>query len=129
VAPKRVGPARAAGRVILIQRYRDLLPLSLYEHGLQFMGASHADVTELDVVAMSAPSVPLCWWGAACNLPSSTLQRSYPLRGFYPVWHRRDLQFSVLALRASRPVRLDRQIVSRALTATTLARDALLIQR
>jgi 4-amino-4-deoxy-L-arabinose transferase-like glycosyltransferase len=129
VVAQMVGPAPAAGRVILIQRYRDLLPLSLYEHGLQFMGASHADVTELDVVAMSAPSVPLCWWGAACNLPASTLQRSYPLRGFHPVWHRRDLQFSVLALRASRPVRLERQTVSRALTATTLARDALLIQR
>jgi mannosyltransferase len=129
VVARMLGSPSPAGRVILIQHYRDLLPLSLYEHGLRFMGGSRAAVTELDIVAMSAPSMPLCWWGAACNLSSSTLQRSYPVRGFHPEWRRRDLQFSVLDLRASRPVRLDRQIVSRALTATTLARDGLLIQR
>jgi hypothetical protein len=124
-----LGAAPATGRVILIQHYRDLLPLSLYEHALQFMGGSHAHVSEVDVVAMSAPRVNLCWWGAACNLSPSTLQGSYPLRGFHPAWRGRDLQFSVLDLRASRPVLLDRAVVSRALTATTLRRDDLLIQR
>ena len=78
---------------------------------------------------MSAPDVPLCWWGAACNLSASTLQRSYPLRGFHAAWRRHDLQFSVLDLRSSRPVLLDRAVVSRAVTATTLRRDGLLIQR
>jgi mannosyltransferase len=124
-----LGAAPASGRVILIQHYRDLLPLSLYEHALRFMGSSHAHVSELDVIAMSAPHVNLCWWGAACNLAPSTLQSSYPLRGFHPVWRGRDLQFSVLDLKASRAVLLDRAVVSRALTATTLRRDGLLIQR
>ncbi|MGZ4260606.1 MAG: glycosyltransferase family 39 protein [Solirubrobacteraceae bacterium] len=115
VVAHMLGSAPASGRVILIQHDRDLLPLSLYEHGLRFMGGSHAHVTELDVVAMGAPRVDLCWWGAACNLSPSTLQRSYPLRGFHQVWRRRELQFTVLGLRASRPVLVDRQIVSRAL--------------
>jgi len=129
VVAHMLGPAPASGRVILIQHYRDLLPLSLYEHDMRFMGRSHADVTQLDVVAMNAPHVPLCWWGAACNLSPSTLQHSYPLRGFHAVWRRRDLQFSVLDLRASRPVLIDRATLSRALTATTLPRDGVLVQR
>ncbi|MGZ4185242.1 MAG: hypothetical protein ACXVFA_07945 [Solirubrobacteraceae bacterium] len=130
VVAHMLGVAPAAGRVILIQHYRDLLPLSLYEQGLRFMrGGAHADVTEVDVVAMSAPKVSLCWWGAACNLSPSTLQRSYPLLDFHPVWRRHDLQFSVLDLRSPRPVLLDRTVVSHALTATTLPRDGLLIQR
>ena len=93
------------------------------------MRGAHADVTEVDVVAMSAPHVNLCWWGAACNLSASTMQRSYPLRGFHPAGQRRDRQFTVLDLRASTPVLVDRAAVSRALTTTTLQRDALLIQR
>ena len=129
VVAHMLGSAPASGRVILIQDYRDLLPLSLYERGLRFMGRAHADVTELDVVAMSAPRVDLCWWGAACNLSPSTLQRSYRLRGFHRVWRRRDLQFTVIDLRASSPVPVDRQTISRALTATTLRRDGLLIQQ
>jgi hypothetical protein len=129
VVAHMLGVVPAGGRVILIQHYRDLLPLSLYEHGLRFMRGGHADVTEVDVVATSAPHVSVCWWGAACNPSSSTLQHSYPLRGFHPAWRRRDLQFSVLDLRSSRPVLLDRAVVSRALTATTLRRDDLLVQR
>jgi hypothetical protein len=129
VVAHMLGSMPAAGRVILIQHYRDLLPLSLYEQGLRFLGGAHRDVSELEVVAMSAPRVNLCWWGAACNLPPSTLQRSYPLRGFHEVWRRHELQFTVLDLRASRPVLLDRQIVSRVLTSTTVRRDGLLIQQ
>jgi len=129
VVAHMLGSAPASGRVIVIQHYRDLLPLSLYEHGLRFMGRSRADVTELDVVAMSAPNVPLCWWGAACNLSPSTLQRSYPLRGFHPVWRGRDQQFSVIDLRASKPIPIYRASLARALTTTTVARDGLLIQR
>jgi hypothetical protein len=124
-----LGSAPVSGSMILLQHYRDLLPRSLYEHGLRFLGGSHADVTELDVVAMSAPRVGLCWWGAACNLSPSMLQRSYPVHGFHPAWRRRVLQFTVLDLRASRPVLLDRAVISRALTATTLRRDGVLIQR
>ena len=57
VVAHMLGSAPASGRVILIQHNRDLLPLSLYEHGLRFMGGSHAHVTELDVVAIGAPRV------------------------------------------------------------------------
>ena len=42
VVAHMLGSAPASGRVILIQHNRDLLPLSLYEHGLRFMGGSHA---------------------------------------------------------------------------------------
>ena len=66
-----------AGRAILIQHYRTLLPLSLYLPGLRVMPAAGARVTELDVIAMSSPQEPLCWWGAACNLIPSRMQRRY----------------------------------------------------
>jgi len=129
VVAHMLGSAPASGRVILIQRYGNQLPLSLYEHRLRFIRGSHTHVTELVVVAIGAPRVKLCWWGAACNLSPSTLQHSYPLRGFHVVWRRRDAQFSVLDLRASRPVLIDRASLSRALTATTLRRDGVLVQR
>jgi mannosyltransferase len=122
-------PATGPGRLILVQHYRDLLPLSLYLHGLRRMGRAQTDVNELDVVAMSAPRVDLCWWGAACNLSASAMQSSYPLHGFRAVWRRHDLQFAVLAIRSSRPVELDRAEISRMLTSTTLRRDVLLVQR
>ncbi len=72
-------PAGSSGRVILIQRYRELLPLSLDLPDLQFLRRPGTDVTQLDVIAINAPRVPLCRWGAACNLSPSTLQRSYPI--------------------------------------------------
>ena len=59
--------------------------------------------TELDVVSIKAPRVPLCWWGAACNLSGSTMQRDYGFPGFHVVWRRRALQFTVLRLVSSRP--------------------------
>ena len=82
-------PTGSSGRLILIQRYRDLLPLSLYLPDLHFLRRPGADVTQLDVISISAPRVPLCWWGAACNLSPSTLQRSYPIPGFRVAWRRR----------------------------------------
>ena len=39
---------------------------------------------QLDVIAMSSPQEPLCWWGAACNLIPSRMQRRYAIRGFRP---------------------------------------------
>ena len=124
----RLPPAGTTGRAILIQDYRDLLPLSLYLPGLHVLGRAPADVSELDVIAIRAPHVSLCWWGAACNLDSSTMQRSYPIRGMHSVWRRQALQFSILELRSSRPVVLDRADVARALSSTSLGNDDLLIQ-
>jgi hypothetical protein len=90
VVAHMLGATPATGRVILVQHYRDLLPLSLYEQGLRF----HARRARR-----------------------------------HAAWRRHDLQFSVLDLRSSRPVLLDRALASRALTATALQRDGLLIQR
>jgi mannosyltransferase len=125
--------ATAAGtgqRAILIQHYRDLLPLSLYVPGLHFMGGAGATVSELDVVSFTAPpSGGFCWWGSACNLWPSRAQSSYPVAGFHPVSERHELQFTVVRLVAPHPVRLTPAQVSRALTATWLSNDGLLIQR
>jgi hypothetical protein len=49
--------------------------------------------------------------------------------GFHVQWRRRELQFTILRMDASRPVHLTRREVSRALTSTSLRRDDLLIQR
>jgi mannosyltransferase len=122
-------PASSRGRVIVIQRDRDLLPLSLSLPGLHFMRARSADVTEFDAISISAPRVGLCWWGAACNLSPSSPQRSYPLPGFHVAWRRRVRQFTVVQMDSPRPVELTRADVSRALTTTPLARDDLLFQR
>jgi hypothetical protein len=117
-------------RAILVQHYRDLLPLSLYLPGLNFWrGSGSRPVRELDVVAISAPRVKLCWWGAACNLTPSHLQSSYSIRGFHEVWIRHAYQFTILRLMADRPAPLSTAAVSRVLTTTTMRHDELLIQR
>ena len=117
-----------AGRAILIQHYRTLLPLSLYLRGLRVMPAAGARVTELDVIAMSAPQEPLCWWGAACNLIPSRMQRRYAVRDFHAAWTRHELQFTIKRLIARRPVLLTPARVARALHATRLRRDVLELQ-
>ena len=131
-AVARVLGDRPAGgtRAILVQHYRDLLPLSLYLAGLRFWG-DHGPgaVSELDIVSIKAPRVRLCWWGAACNLTPSTMQRVYAIPGFHELWIRRAHQFTVMRMVSSRPVRLTPATVSRALTSTTLRRDELLTQR
>ena len=129
-APAVTRGAAAPERAILIQHYRDLLPLSLYVPGLHFMGRGGATVSELDVVSFTSPaSAGFCWWGSACNLWPSRAQASYPVAGFHEVSRRRELQFTVVRLVASHPVRLTPAEVSRALTATRLANDGLIVQR
>jgi mannosyltransferase len=128
-------------RAILIQDYRDVLPLSLYMPGLQAWSHTGTDryslyrhnysVSELDVISISSPPAPRtgCWWGSACNLVPSPLQPSYPIAGFRPVWVRHSHQFTILRMVASRPVVVSPQTVSRALTNTQLKYDDLLVQR
>jgi hypothetical protein len=123
-----LGSRRVAERAILVQHYRDLLPLSLYLPGLRFMPAAGAQVRELDVVSMRAPRVHLCWWGGACNLSGTGAQRSYAIPGFHELWRRRALQFTIVRLLAPRPVTLTPSAVARALTTTALPADELLIQ-
>jgi mannosyltransferase len=131
-SPPTRAPARPAApaRAILVQHYRDLLPLSLYVPGLKFMGRHGAIVSELDVVSFtSPPSNGFCWWGSACNLWPSRMQAGYEIRGFHEVWRRHALQFTILRLESSRPVRLTPHEVARALHTTSFANDELLLQR
>jgi hypothetical protein len=124
-------PAGGPGRAILIQHYRDLLPLSLYLPRLRVIRRGGATVSELDVISFTAPpSAGFCWWGSACNLWPSTMQPSYPIPGLRVAWQRRSYQFTVLRMVAvGRPVRLTPSIVARALWATSLREDHLLLQR
>ncbi len=139
------GPARVLGarpapgvtRAILVQHYRYLLPMSMYVDGLKpwpHRGRrpyGPIRVSEIDVIAISAPRVPLCWWGAACNLTGSAMQASYPIPGFRELWVRKAYQFTVMRLVSDggAPRALTPAMVSGALTATTLPRDELLYQQ
>jgi mannosyltransferase len=126
-----LGRAPAGGRAILVQHYRDLLPLSLYVPGLKsWSGGAALRVREFDVVSFtSPPSSGFCWWGSACNLWPSRVQPSYPIPGFHFVSERRVLQFTVVRLVASHPVAVAPAEVARGLTATHFANDELLLQR
>ena len=128
-----LGPRPAPGvaaRAILVQHFRTLLPLSLYEQRLKFWphGNRAIAVKELDVVSFTAPRVHLCWWGAACNLSTSGIQSSYPIAGFHVVWTRAALQFTVMRLASTRPVLLTPGKVRSVLSATSPAKDELLVQ-
>ncbi len=124
------GPALADGRAIVVQHYRDLLPLSLYLPRLRFvLPGRSARVRELDVVTFTSPqSAGFCWWGSACNLWPSRAQREYVIPGFREVSRRRIYQFTVVRLLAARPVRLTPASVARALTTTRYRNDEFLFQ-
>ncbi|MBV9715826.1 MAG: glycosyltransferase family 39 protein [Solirubrobacterales bacterium] len=123
-------PAGAGPRAILVAHYRDLLPLSLYLPGLRFSGRAGARVSELDVVEFtSPPSAGFCWWGSACNLWPVRTQHRFDVPGFHEAWERHALQFTVIRLIASRPVRLGPREVGRAVRTTRLRNDEFLLQR
>ena len=95
-----LGPPPPGGRAILFQQYRTLLPLSLYMPNLRFLGYGHgrvprATVSEFDVVALRAPRVNYCWWGATCNLNTTRIHSSYPISGLRVVWRRSVYPFTV----------------------------------
>ena len=79
---------RRGGRAILVQHYRDLLPLSLYVPGLSSGGGrSPVRVREFDVVSFTSPaSAGFCWWGVGLQpvavADADVATRS---RGFRPV--------------------------------------------
>jgi mannosyltransferase len=124
---RALGHAPAPGRAILVQHYAYLLPLSLYLPRLHRLQGP-VRVRELDVIAMSSPQQPLCWWGAACNLIPSALQRDYRIAGLRPVERRQIRQFSILRLVARRPIALTRAEVGAALHTTRLSHDVLIDQ-
>lgn len=126
---RALGTGRPAppGRAILVQHYQYLLPLSLYLPHLTVLHRPER-VSQLDVISVVSPSQPLCWWGAACNLIPSAMQRRYAIAGFHPVARRHVLQWTILTLDARRPVRLTRGDVARALHTTSLRHDELIYQ-
>jgi 4-amino-4-deoxy-L-arabinose transferase-like glycosyltransferase len=122
--------AARGGRAIFIQHYRDLLPLKLYMPGLKASGRRGATVSELDIISFtSPPSDGFCWWGAGCNLWPSVMQASYEVRGFHPVGRRQVLQFTILRMVASHPVRVTPHEIARTLQTTHPWNDELLVQR
>jgi hypothetical protein len=128
VGPPPATGAPGVGRAILIQHQGTLLPMSLYLRGLRRVHRPGALVSELDVIAISTPYDPFCWWGAACNPYPSKLPSTLAIAGFHvagPV--ERINQFSLLRLRASTPTRLTPHAVARSLTTTTFGRDELLV--
>jgi uncharacterized membrane protein len=133
------GAAAVWGRVVLVQHYKDKLPLSLYLPGLEFLTfkssptsvpTHRARVAEFDVVSFTAPYGGLCWWGSACNLWGSRMQASYPVPGFRPVWRRRIFQFTVLHMVAVHgPVLVRAGQIAKILTTTKMINNELLFQR
>jgi mannosyltransferase len=123
----RVGGGGYAGRAILVQHYTDLLPLSLY---LPHLGKFRRPerISQIDVISIVSPSQPLCWWGAACNLIPSAMQRTYDIAGFTVGSRRHVLQWTILTMRARHPVLVTRRDVARALHTTSLRRDVLMYQ-
>jgi len=131
VASALGGHVPVGGRAILVQHYRDLLPLSLYMPRLSFWrGGGAVRVREFDVVSFTSPaSVGFCWWGSACNLWPSRAQARYAIPGFREVSRHHVLQFTVIRMVAPHPVVVTSGEVSRALTTTHLGNDELLRQR
>ncbi len=120
----------AGARLILIQHYRDRLPLSLYLRGLSFLPGRGPAVGELDVVSFtSPPSGGFCWWGSACNLWPSVMQASYPVSGLHELSRRRVYQFTVLRMVADHRQLVTRSDIARVLDTTSLRNDGLLVQR
>jgi mannosyltransferase len=120
-------PPPGQWRAILIQEYGTLLPLKLYVPRLaQLRGAVR--VTQLDVITMHSPGQPDCWWGAECNLISSPMQARYPIAGMHTAWVRHVHQFTIRRLVSDRPVTITRATVGRALTATRIQNDDLMVQ-
>ncbi|HLK42152.1 MAG TPA: glycosyltransferase family 39 protein, partial [Thermoleophilia bacterium] len=128
---RALGARPAGGRMILVQHYRDLLPLSLYLPGLRFMRGRGAAVSELDVITFtSPPSAGFCWWGSACNLWPSRLQANYAIPGFSVASRSRVEQFTVLRMTTGgRPVFVSAGAVAQALRTTRFQNDELLLQR
>jgi hypothetical protein len=125
------GAAATGGRAILVQNYKDLLPLKLYLPGLAFVPTHHTHVSELDVVTFTdPPGGGVCWWGSACNLKQSQMQSTYPIPGFRPVWRRHIYQFTVLHMVAvNGPVLVRAGQIAQILTNTTMHRSELMVQR
>jgi len=123
-------------RAIVIERWGERLPLSLYLPGLRFWPHNGAaGITEVDIVSFAAPWVPGCWWGASCYLlgrgglrAPRQHQSLTPPPGFHQLWRRRAVQFTVTRLVSAAPITLTRRMLLRTNAPNALRGDALLIQ-
>lgn len=116
---------------MLVQRIPGLVPLAIYVPDLRRAhGPRLTNVSEIDVIAQQSPQAgQACWWGSACNLAGSRLQRVYAIPGFDPAGQvARVRQFRVLRLRTAHPRTVSVASIERALTETRLSRDAFLVQ-
>jgi hypothetical protein len=68
---------------------------------MTFLRHGSATVSEVDVIALRAPRVNLCWWGATCNLNPTTLHASYPIPGLRMLSRRSVYPFTVERLVAT----------------------------
>ncbi len=110
-----LGPWPAHGthgsRIVVIQDNPGGMPLGLYFDDMRYIGTPAIDgVTAIDVIAIADTHTHegFCWWGSACNLVPSRLDRDYRIPGFRVVARRRVRQFRVLELRAARPTTVQR---------------------
>jgi hypothetical protein len=110
---RAIAPTGGGVRAILIRDYGTRLPLSLYLPKLSYFPRHGARVEELDVIAISAHTRPVCWWGAECNLARTELPVSPTIAGFHvsgPV--ERINQFRVLRLSAQQPTLITSRAVA-----------------
>jgi len=102
------------------------MPLAIDMPGLGFIKPQGERVNEFDVIAMRVPPYGwFCWWGSACNLLSSRLDRSLRVPGFHragPVL--RVGQFSILRLRSAVPILLTPNLVGQALARNPLKAES-----
>ena len=100
-----LGPAREP-RMLVLEHYRALVPLFIYQPGMTHIyGSQAARVRELVVVAPRVPAGHVCWWGSACNLSSAKITQR-PIRGFRLDRKAQVPDFAVKRFRATAPVRL-----------------------
>ncbi len=129
--------AAGASRLVVFQANPWLKSLtSVYMNDSRMLKrrtATVTDVTEIDLVANSAPAAALkhwlCWWGAACNLYPSSLRSSYLIPGFREVGVVHVRQFSIMRLVAVAPHRVTRGELRRAMGVTSERDAGLLLQR
>ncbi len=108
--PQHRTAARDA-RIVMIQDNPGGMPLGLYFNNLRYIKtASVHDVSAIDVIAVADTHTheSFCWWGSACNLVPSRLDRDYSIPGFHIVARRRVRQFRVLELRSAHPTTVRR---------------------
>jgi mannosyltransferase len=113
---RALGPARS-GRLVVLEHYRPMIPLTLYRPDLVRMYRLDAPVVrEVDVVAPDVPRGRSCWWGAACNLSPAPAPRPPPK---FTVQGEVELpNFDVFRLAAAQAVRLPVRYLRRELRHT-----------